>query len=111
SQECRRPLSLGLETGQSGQYSHQHQFAEHDQCLGPDRQGPGNRQSGYPGQSAVQRHHQPGYVAGQMTSGAVAPDFQRTINVYDSQGGSQPITFSFVKTGANTWGYEATYSG
>ena len=53
----------------------------------------------------------PGYTAGQMTSGAVTPDFQRTINVYDSQGGSQPITMSFVKTGANAWAYEASYAG
>ncbi|MBW8707974.1 MAG: flagellar hook protein FlgE [Alphaproteobacteria bacterium] len=53
----------------------------------------------------------PGYVTGQMTSGAVTPDFQRTINVYDSQGGSQPVTFSFVKTAANTWAYEAAYAG
>jgi len=52
-----------------------------------------------------------GYTTGQMTSGAVTPEFQRTINVYDSQGGSQPITLSFVKTGANTWAYEAAYSG
>jgi len=52
-----------------------------------------------------------GYVTGQMTSGAVTPEFQRTINVYDSQGGSQPVTLSFVKTGANTWAYEAGYSG
>jgi len=51
------------------------------------------------------------YTAGQMASGAVTPDFQRTINVYDSQGGSQPITFSFVKTAANTWSYEASYAG
>jgi flagellar hook protein FlgE len=51
------------------------------------------------------------YTAGDMASGAATPDFQRTINVYDSQGGSQPITFSFLKTGANTWGYEATYAG
>jgi flagellar hook protein FlgE len=51
------------------------------------------------------------YTAGQMTSGAVAPDFTRTINVYDSQGGSQPITFSFIKTGANAWAYEASYAG
>jgi flagellar hook protein FlgE len=53
----------------------------------------------------------PGYTAGQMTSGAVTPDFQRTINVYDSQGGSQPVTMSFVKTGANSWAYEASYAG
>jgi flagellar hook protein FlgE len=51
------------------------------------------------------------YTTGQMTSGAVTPDFQRTLNVYDSQGGSQPITMSFVKTGANTWAYEASYAG
>jgi flagellar hook protein FlgE len=53
----------------------------------------------------------PTYAVGQMTSGAVTPEFQRTINVYDSLGGSQPLTFSFVKTGANTWAYETTYSG
>jgi flagellar hook protein FlgE len=53
----------------------------------------------------------PTYTTGQLTSGAVAADFTRTINIYDSQGGSQPITFSFVKTGANAWAYEATYSG
>ena len=46
-----------------------------------------------------------------MTSGTVTPDFQRTINVYDSLGGSQPLTFSFIKTGANTWAYEAAYAG
>ena len=46
-----------------------------------------------------------------MTAGNVSPDFTRTVNVYDSQGGSQPVTFSFVKTGANTWAYEASYAG
>lgn len=51
------------------------------------------------------------YTAGQMTSGAVTPDFQRTINIYDSQGGTQPVTFSFIKTGANSWAYEAAYAG
>lgn len=51
------------------------------------------------------------YVAGDMTAGTVTPEFVRTINVFDSQGGSQPITFSFVKTGANTWAYETTYGG
>jgi flagellar hook protein FlgE len=51
------------------------------------------------------------YTAGQMTSGAVTPDFTSTINTYDSQGGTQPVTFSFVKTAANTWAYEASYSG
>jgi flagellar hook protein FlgE len=51
------------------------------------------------------------YTAGDMASGAATPDFQRTVNVYDSLGGSQPVTFSFIRTGANAWAYEATYSG
>jgi len=51
------------------------------------------------------------YTAGQMTSGAATPDFQRTINIYDSQGGTQPVTLSFIKTGANSWSYEAAYAG
>lgn len=46
-----------------------------------------------------------------VTSGAVTADFQRTINVYDSQGGQQPMQLSFVKTGANTWQYEISYQG
>jgi flagellar hook protein FlgE len=51
------------------------------------------------------------YTAGDMAAGTVTPSFQRTINVYDSQGGSQPLQLSFVKTGANTWAYEVTYQG
>ena len=51
------------------------------------------------------------YAAGQITSGAVTPEFVRTINIFDSQGGSQPVTLSFVKTAANTWAYETTYAG
>jgi flagellar hook protein FlgE len=51
------------------------------------------------------------YTTGQMASGAVTPDFTRTINVYDSQGGAQPLGISFVKTGANSWAYEVSYQG
>jgi len=51
------------------------------------------------------------YTAGDMTAGTVTPDFQRTISVYDSQGGSQPLQIAYVKTGANTWAYEVTYQG
>ncbi len=51
------------------------------------------------------------YNAGDMAAGTVTPDFQRTINVYDSQGGAQPLQVSYVKTGANTWSYEVTYQG
>jgi flagellar hook protein FlgE len=51
------------------------------------------------------------YTTGDMANGNATPDFQRTINVYDSQGNSQPLDFSFIKTGANTWSYEVSYAG
>jgi flagellar hook protein FlgE len=51
------------------------------------------------------------YTAGDMTNGTVTPDFERTVDVYDSQGGSQPLDISYIKTGANTWSYEVSYSG
>lgn len=52
-----------------------------------------------------------GYTAGAMAAGTVTPTFQSTVNVYDSQGGIQPLQLSFVKTGANQWNYEVTYQG
>ncbi|MGH6829381.1 MAG: flagellar hook protein FlgE [Rhizomicrobium sp.] len=52
-----------------------------------------------------------GYVAGDMTAARVTPDFQTTINVYDSQGGTQPLTLSFIETGTNKWAYEVAYAG
>jgi flagellar hook protein FlgE len=51
------------------------------------------------------------YVAGDMAAGNVQPDFTRTVDVYDSQGGSQPLSFSFVETGPNAWAYEVSYQG
>lgn len=51
------------------------------------------------------------YTAGDMNAGTVTPDFQRTVNVYDGQGGTQPLQLSFVKTGANQWSYEVSYQG
>jgi len=51
------------------------------------------------------------YTAGDMAAGTVKPAFQRTVNVYDSQGGAQPLQVSYLKTGANTWAYEVTYQG
>jgi flagellar hook protein FlgE len=44
-------------------------------------------------------------VAGtNMASGAVTPDFQRTIQVYDTQGGIRSITMSLLKSNtANQW--------
>jgi len=46
-----------------------------------------------------------------MFGKTITPDFTTTINAYDSQGGSKPITISWVKTDANTWNYEVTYGG
>ena len=51
------------------------------------------------------------YTPGALTDGTIAPNFTRTINIYDSQGGSQPVTISFLKTDANTWNYEVSYAG
>ena len=41
--------------------------------------------------------------ANNMASGAVTPDFQVPIQVYDSQGGLHTLTFSFLKQGPNAW--------
>lgn len=38
-----------------------------------------------------------------MASGAVTPDFQIPIQVYDSQGGLHTLTMSFLKAGPNQW--------
>jgi flagellar hook protein FlgE len=51
------------------------------------------------------------YATGDMAAGNVQPDFTRTVNVYDSQGGSQPLSLSFIETGANSWAYEVSYQG
>jgi flagellar hook protein FlgE len=54
---------------------------------------------------------EPVYAAGDLNAGTVSPDFERTIEVYDSQGGAQPLRIAFVKTAANTWQYEVIYDG
>lgn len=51
------------------------------------------------------------YAAGDMTAGTVTPQFERTIEIYDSQGGAQPVRLAFAKTAANTWAYEVIYEG
>jgi len=52
-----------------------------------------------------------GYVPGAMYSGAITPEFQQTINIYDSQGTTRPFELAFVKTAADTWKYEISYQG
>jgi len=53
------------------------------------------------------------YNVGDMTNGTppVPPTYSTTVNVYDSQGGSQPLKISYLKTGPNTWKYEVAYTG
>lgn len=43
------------------------------------------------------------YVAGSMASGALSPQFSRSVDVYDAQGTSHSLKFNFVKTAANIW--------
>jgi flagellar hook protein FlgE len=42
-------------------------------------------------------------VTNNMASGAVTPDFQVPIQVYDSEGGLHTLTMSFLKAGPNSW--------
>jgi flagellar hook protein FlgE len=51
------------------------------------------------------------YAAGDMYNGVVTPEFEQTINVYDTQGAARPMQLAFVKTGADTWAYEVSYQG
>ncbi len=51
------------------------------------------------------------YAPGDMNSGLVQPQYQTGIEVFDSQGSSQPVRLAFIKTAANTWSYEAIYDG
>lgn len=47
--------------------------------------------------------YNPAAAANNMASGAVTPDFQIPIQIYDSQGGLHTLTISFLKQGPNTW--------
>ena len=51
------------------------------------------------------------YTAGDLFNGVVTPEFEQTINVYDTQGGARPMQVAFVKTAADTWAYEVSYQG
>ncbi|MFS0850803.1 flagellar hook protein FlgE [Novosphingobium panipatense] len=48
------------------------------------------------------------YGAGDMASGKVLPQFARSVEVFDAQGGAHTLTFNFVKTDGNTWHAEIT---
>jgi len=51
------------------------------------------------------------YTAGDLYNAVVTPEFEQTINVYDTQGGARPMQVAFVKTAADTWAYEISYQG
>ncbi|HYZ48081.1 MAG TPA: flagellar hook protein FlgE [Sphingomonas sp.] len=46
------------------------------------------------------------YTAGDMASGTVAPQFTRSMDIYDAQGSTHRITLAYLKTGANQWASE-----
>lgn len=43
------------------------------------------------------------YAAGDLASGLVPTDFQRTVQIYDAQGGAHDVVLGYLKTDANTW--------
>lgn len=47
------------------------------------------------------------YTAGDMATGTVTPQFESSMEVYDSLGAPRTIALGFLKTGANTWQVEA----
>ncbi|MFT3728226.1 MAG: flagellar hook protein FlgE [Terricaulis sp.] len=47
------------------------------------------------------------YAAGNMATGTVTPDFETSMEIYDSLGEPRTISYGFLKTGPNTWQVEA----
>ena len=43
------------------------------------------------------------YNAGDIANGNVTPQFTRSVDIYDAQGGAHRVTLGFVKTGTNEW--------
>ena len=43
------------------------------------------------------------YAAGDMASGTLVPQFKRSLDIYDAQGGAHRVTMAFVKSGPNAW--------
>ena len=49
-------------------------------------------------------------TAGSMAGGGFTPDFVRSVQVFDSKGGSRTVTFGFLKTAtANLWNIEVYF--
>ncbi len=47
------------------------------------------------------------YTAGDMATGAVTPQFESSLEVFDSLGAPRSVAFGFMKTGPNVWQVEA----
>jgi flagellar hook protein FlgE len=47
------------------------------------------------------------YSAGTMATGTITPQFESSLEVYDSLGAARTIAFGYLKTGPNTWAVEA----
>jgi flagellar hook protein FlgE len=47
------------------------------------------------------------YVAGNMATGTVSPQFESSLEVFDSLGAPRSVAFGFLKTGPNVWQVEA----
>lgn len=43
------------------------------------------------------------YAAGDMAAGTVVPQFQRSFDIYDAQGGAHRVSLAFIKSAANDW--------
>lgn len=59
--------------------------------------------------SAAEATYDPTVSANNLSSGAVDPDFEQTVQVFDSLGAARTVTFSFLKSSAapNQWHVEA----
>lgn len=51
------------------------------------------------------------YATGDVAAGTTTADASTSVDIYDSQGGTKAFTTSYVKTSANTWSYEISYTG
>ncbi len=47
------------------------------------------------------------YTAGDMATGTVTPQFESSLEVFDSLGAPRSVAFGFLKTGPNVWQVEA----
>jgi flagellar hook protein FlgE len=59
------------------------------------------------GQTDYDPTTQGAYTAGAMATGTITPQFESSMEVFDSLGAARTIAYGFLKTGPNTWQVEA----